>query len=132
MALNGLAVTIKLGSNDIGGINSITFDPTADMLDITAFGGTGDREFLPGLRGATLTLAGDYDYGDTNGQKVLVDNFLTGTKLESPTKPVFTVDGTIGFTADAYVSGFSANPTVEGKVTVSYTLQLTGVVAVVS
>jgi len=131
MALNGCAVTIKLGTNDIAGINSITFDPVADQLDVTDFDSACNREFIPGLRSATLTIAGDYEPTDTNGQAVLVAASLAGTLLTSTTKPVFTVDGTNGFTADAYVSGFSLNTAVEGKATVTYTLQLTGAVAVV-
>ena len=130
MALSGNAVTIKLGTNAIAGINNITFDTALDQLDVTEFGGTGDRAFIPGLAGATLGLAGDYDYTDTNGQKVLVDACKAKTLLTSGTQPVFTVNGTNGFAADAYVSALSVNPTVEGKVTVSYTLQLTGAVTI--
>lgn len=130
MALSGNEVTIKLGTNAIAGINNIGFDTALDQLDVTAFGGTGDRVFIPGLAGATMSLEGDYDYTDTDGQKVLVDAWKGKTLLEDTTQPTFTVNGTNGFSADAYVSAFSINPTVEGKVVVSYTLQLTGEITI--
>lgn len=130
MALSGNAVTITLGSSAIGGINNITFDTTLDQLDVTVFGGSGDRVFIAGLTGATMSLSGDYDYSDTNGQKVLVDAWKAKTLLTSGTQPTFTVNGSNGFAADGYVSGLSVNPTVEGKVTVSYSIQLTGAVTI--
>jgi len=132
MALNGCAVTIKLGTNDIAGINNITWDAVADMLDVTDFDSSCNREFLNGLRGTTMTISGDYEPGDTNGQVVLQNAFLNGTLLTTTAKPVYTVDGTNGFTGDAYVSAFSINPTVEGKVVISVTLQITGTVSIVS
>lgn len=130
MALSGLNVTIKLGTNDVAGINSITFDPVLDQLDVTDFDSVGEREFIPGLSSGTITLAGDYEPTDTNGQKVLVDAWKAKTLLTTTTKPAFTVDGTNGFSADAFVSAFSINPTVEGKVIASYTLQLTGAISI--
>lgn len=130
MALSGLNVTIKLGTNDIAGINSITFDPVLDQLDVTDFDSLGEREFIPGLSSGTITLAGDYEATDINGQKVLVDAWKAKTLLTTTTKPAFTVNGTNGFSADAFVSAFSINPTNEGKVTVSFTLQLTGAISI--
>jgi len=132
MALSGNAVTIKLGTNDVAGINSITFDPVLDQLDTTDFDSNGNREFIPGLKSGTITLAGDYEPTDTNGQVVLVNAYSNSTLLTTTTKPAFTVDGTNGFSADAYVSSFSVNPTVEGKATVTYTLQLTGAISILS
>jgi len=132
MALNGCGVTIKLGTNDIAGINNITFDPTLDQLDVTDFDSSCEREFIPGLSSGTITIAGDYEPTDTNGQVVLVNAWKNKTLLTTTTKPAFTVDGTNGFSADAYVSSFSINPTVEGKVTVTYTLQLTGAISILS
>jgi len=132
MALSGNAVTIKLGTNDVAGINSITFDPVLDQLDTTDFDSNGEREFIPGLSSATITLAGDYEPTDTNGQTVLVNAWKNKTLLTTTTAPAFTVDGTNGFSADAYVASFSINPTVEGKVTVTYSLQLTGTITILT
>lgn len=130
MPTAGTATTIKLGTNAIGGINNLSFDATLDQLDVTAFGGTGDKVFIAGLKGATMSLSGDYDYTDTNGQKVLVDAYAAKTKLTGATQPVFTTNGTNGFGADAYVNTLNVSTTIEGKAVVSYTLQLTGEVTI--
>jgi predicted secreted protein len=126
MASSGNAVTITLGTSAIAGINNIGFDTALDQLDVTDFDSAGGREFIPGLSGATMSLAGDYEPTDTSGQTALVNAWKNKTLLTGVTAPKFTTDGTNGFSADAYVSSMSINPTVEGKVTATYTLQLTG------
>lgn len=132
MSLKGCQSTIKLGTNAIKDLNSVNFDNVLDQLDITDFDSACSREFIPGLRGATFALGGDYDPTDTNGQLVLVNAGLNGTLLTTTTAPNFTVNGTNGFTADAYVSAFSVSTTVEGKVVFSATLQCTGAVSILS
>lgn len=131
MALNGNAVKVQTGTNDVCGINTVTFDPVLDQLDITSFCSTGEREFIGGLSGATISLSGDYLPTDT-GQKALVNGWKNKTKLTGATLPKFLVDGTNGFSGDAFVSDFSIGATVEGKVTASYTLQLTGTINVIT
>jgi len=132
MPLNGCTVTIKLGTNSIAGINNITFDPVLDQLDTTDFDSSYEREFIPGLSSGTIAVSGDYEPADTNGQVALVSAWKNKTLLTTTQQPSFTVDGTNGFGADAYVSSFSINPTVEGKVTATYTLQLTGAISILS
>ena len=131
MALNGNAVLVALGSTEICGINTATFDPVLDQLDITAFCNDGTRAFIGGLSGATITLSGDYVPADA-GQAALVAAWKNKTLLTTTAQPKFLVDGTNGFKGDAYVSAFSIGATVEGKVTSSYTLQLTGTIDVVT
>lgn len=131
MALNGNAVAVSLGSTEICGINSATFDPTLDQLDTTSFCSDGEKEFIGGLSGATITLAGDYVPADA-GQLALVTAWKNKTLLTTTAQPKFLVDGTNGFSGDAYVSAFSIGATVAGKVTASYTLQLTGTITVVT
>ena len=129
MALNGCAVTIKVGTNDVDGINNISFDQSADMLDTTDFSSSCFREFIAGLKSGTVSISGDYEPGDTNGQIVLRDAFTSGAVLTGATAVSFTVDGTNGFAADSLVTSFSVNSTVEGKSTVSISLQLTGTIS---
>lgn len=132
MALNGKDVAINLGATEICGINNVTFDPTLDQLDITSFCSTGmSREFIGGLKGATISLSGDYVPSDA-GQSALVSAWKNGTLLTTTSQPKFLVDGTNGFSGDAYVSAFNIGATTEGKVTVSYTLQLTGEITIVT
>ena len=131
MSLNSDAVSVSLGATAICGINNITFDPVLDQLDTTNFCSDGNREFLAGLASATMKLDGDYTPADA-GQLALVNAWKNKTKLETTAQPKFLVDGTNGFSGDAYVSGMSVGASVEGKVTVSYTLQMTGAIGLVT
>ena len=131
MALNSNAVTVKLGSTLICGMNTVTFDPVLDQLDTTSFCSEGVREFLAGLSSATIALSGDYVPADA-GQVILVNAWKNKTLLTTTNKPAFLVDATNGFSGDAYVSGFSIGAAVDGKVTASFTLQLTGAITVVT
>ena len=129
MALNSCGVTITLGSNGIAGINNVGFDTSLDMLDVTDFDSNCEKQFIPGLSGATMTVAGDYLPADTQ-QSALVNAWKNKTKLETTTQPQFTVDGTHGFGADAYISSLSISTTVEGKVVMNASLQCTGEVSI--
>ena len=131
MALNGNAVTVSLGTQLVCGIKTATFDPVLDQLDITSFCDAGEREFISGLSGATITLGGDYTPSDA-GQAALVAAWKAKTLLTTTEQPEFLVDATNGFSGDAYVSAFSISASVEGTVTCSYTLQLTGTISIVS
>ena len=53
----------------IDGINDFSFSPSNDMLDTTDFKDTtGAHTRLPGLQVSSVSLSGDYEHGDTNGQ----------------------------------------------------------------
>ena len=131
MALNGNGVTIKIGTHGVAGINNIAFDTALDQLDVTDFDSNGNKEYIAGLSGGTIALSGDYEPTDTNGQVAIQTAFTTKALMTGATKPVFTVNGTNGFTADALVSVLSISMTPEGKVTISFTLQLTGAISIV-
>jgi len=129
MALAGNATTIKLGTNLIAGINSASFDAALDQLDITAFN-EGERSYIAGLNGAQIPISGDYDPTDTNGQVALVNAWSNKTLLTGATAPELLFNGTAGFEADAYVASLTIASSVEGKATISITLQLTGTITV--
>lgn len=125
----GYSTTIKLGTNAVAGINNVTFDAQLDQLDTSAFN-VGTRSFIPGLTGAQITMSGDHDPTDTNGQVALIAAWLAKTLLTTAQAPEFFVNGTNGFSADAYVASVSIGSTVEGKATFNCTLQLTGTVTI--
>jgi hypothetical protein len=131
MALNSCNVAAKLGSTVIKGLNNASMDTALDQLDSTVFDGTCSKTYIPGLNGGTMAWAGDYDPTDTSGQVAVVAAHFAKTLLTGATAPTFMVDATHGFTANAYVSACNIGTTVEGKVTVSFTIQLTGDITVV-
>jgi len=129
MSEAGYNTTVKLGTNLIDGINNCAFDGTLDQLDTSKFN-IGHRTFIPGLSQANMTISGDHIPGDTNGQVALIAAWKAKTLLTSATAPEFLVDGTHGFSADAYVSNIALSSTVEGKAIISVSLQLTGEVTI--
>ncbi len=131
MAIKGCGASLKLGTNAVAGLSSISNNLTKDPLDVTTFDSSCVREFIMGLTSGTIDISGFYEPGDTNGQVALGTAFLNGTKLETTQKPVFSVDGTNGFTADAYVNTYNVEAAVDGTVNFNATLQLTGTIAVV-
>jgi len=131
MSLQGYAASFSLGSNEVGSLASISNSVSGETLDVTTFDSGRFREFISGLVGGSIDVSGFYDPTDTTGQVALLAALLAGTKLTSTQKPEFLIDGTNGFTADAYVSTFSSDAAVAGVVNFSATLQLTGTIAVV-
>jgi predicted secreted protein len=134
-ALQGCKSALYLGpiatGDAIAGLTSISNAFTGDSLDITTFDSDCFREFIAGLKGATIDFSGFYDPTDTAGQVALFTAFLAGTKLTTAQKPVFSVDGTHGFTGDGYVTAYSVDASVDGIVNFSASIQLSGTVAVV-
>lgn len=132
MSLNSCNVSVRLGSTVIKGINNANMDSALDQLDSTVFDGTCSKTYIPGLNGGTMAWSGDYNPADTSGQVAVVAAHFAKTLLTGATAPKLMVDATNGFEADAYVSSCSFGTTVEGKVTVSFSLQLTGDISVVA
>jgi len=130
MALAGRNASFSLGSNEVASLTSITNDITGDTLDTTVFG-VDFKTFIAGLRGGTITISGFYDSTDTAGQVAMRTAILAGTLLTTTQKPVFSVDGTNGFTADGIISSMSTGAEVAGLVSFSATIQLSGTIAVV-
>ena len=130
MALKGCAASFLVGVNTVAELNSITNSVTGDTLDTTTFDSSCTREFIQGLKSGTIDISGYYDPTDTNGQVAIIAALLAGNNIDDPK---FLVDGTNGFTAEeAVCSTLSIGAAVEGLVTFSATLQLSGTISVVS
>ena len=131
MAINGCDSVLKLGTNEIAGLNNVSNAYTGESLDVTVFNADCVRSFIAGLRSGTIDMSGFYETGDTTGQVALFTAFLAGATLTTTQKPSFLVDGTNGFTADAIITAYNVESAVDGTVNFSCTLQLTGTIAVV-
>ncbi len=130
MALKGCLASFLVGSDLVAELNSITNNITGDTLDITSFDSGCTRAFIAGLRSGTIDIAGFYDPTDTDGQVAVIAAMLAGTNIAAPK---FLVDGTNGFEAASSVcSSVSIGAVVEGLVTFSATLQLSGTISVVT
>jgi len=130
MALKGCNASFSLGSNVVAQLSSISNPFTADSLDVTTFDSNCLREFIAGLRSGTVDISGYYDPTDTTGQVAMFTAFLAGTTLTTTQKPKVLWDGTNGMEADAIVTAYTVDATVDGLVNFSATLQLTGTITV--
>jgi len=126
MAIKGCAVTFSLGSNVVAELNNVALNNSADSLDITTFDSSCKREFLAGLRSATIDISGFYDPSDTNGQVAMWTAYDAGALLTTTQKPKILWDGTNGFEGDAYITSYNIDVAVDGVVNFSATLQVTG------
>lgn len=132
MAIKGCGASFSLGSNSVAELNNISNPFTADSLEVTNFDSLCLKEFINGLRSGTISISGFYDPTDTNGQVAMFTAFLNGTLLTTTQQPKFLVDGTNGFSADGVITSYTVDATVEGLVTFSATIQLSGTITVES
>lgn len=131
MAVKGCLASFLLGTDVVASLKNVADALTGDSLDTTTFDSSCTREFIAGLRSGTIDISGDYDSTDTTGQVAMLTAFLAGTTLETSQKPKILWDGTNGLTADAIITAYNVEAAVDGIVTFSATLQLTGTIAVI-
>ena len=131
MALKGCGASFLLGSNTVAQLNNISNPITADTLDTTTFDSACLREFIAGLRSGTMDISGYYDPTDTTGQKAMLTASLAGTLLKTTQQPKVLWDGTNGLSADGVITSLTIDAAVDGLVTFSASIQLSGTITVV-
>ena len=94
----GKGGSIQFNSQAVAEVQSWSIDSEQDELDTTAMGADW-RTFLGGLAAWTGEIELNLDYGDTNGQKVIIDKLLAATPVGTTTPVQFRV------TATKYVGG---------------------------
>ena len=130
MALQGCATKLKIVAAVVAGLNSISLSMGSDMIDVTTFDSACWKEFVAGLKGATISASGFYDTTDTNGQVALRTALLAGSQVDAVN---YYVDGSVnGFTASVFVSSFNVGADPTGSVTLDFELQITGAVTLLS
>jgi predicted secreted protein len=118
------------GSDEVDGINNVTYSPEVNLLDVTDFKDTtGAKRKLAGLRDGSAQLQGDYEQADA--PQALLRSSIDGTTVYmsfhfNPSGSV----GTKGFIVPCKVASFEISAEVDGKVTFSASLQFDDVPAV--
>ena len=88
---------------EIDGINDYTFGLSRDVLETTDFMDTsGAHTRILGLQDIPVSISGDAEFSDTNGQNVLRAAFVSGATVYFRVRP----DGTNGYKAQFKVSTF--------------------------
>ena len=85
------------------------------------------EQFIAGKRGGSITCEVLFVPGDTNGQFVLMNAWLNGTKLTSGTLPKLSRStGGPNLSGDAYVENFKWNVPDNDKQSATFNLRFTG------
>jgi predicted secreted protein len=131
MALPGKKARVMLGTDAVLGINESTFTINGEVVDVTTFESGGWRERIQNLRDASISISGFYDPDDSAGQMVIQNAVLTQAVVEDVRVLATTDPADIGFECDVIVESFEINPSVEGAVPVSISMESTGVISVI-
>ena len=125
-----------LGVEDTGAVlrvignycDSIELDRNVDMADATTIGKE-SKEFLPGLDGGAITLAGKWDNEADTGPDPVLAPFLASKALTSfDFGPGGNGTGKTRYTGDCYVERFAVSAPLEGIVKFNATLRINGTV----
>ena len=121
MAVTGTGGAVKLNSSKVAEISNWSLDLGADDIEITSFDSEGWKEYLAGLKEWSGSIEGNFDSGDTTGQKAILNAWLSGEKLEF----TFEVSTGLAFEGDALVKPSIEVP-VDDKASFSCDIQGTG------
>ena len=112
--------------NTVAEIDTWSLDIGIDALDTTDCESANDwKEFIAGLKNWSGSFSGNWDYTDTNGQKVAIDDALAATNVYLE----LFVDGTHYWSGEVIITGISAGASVADKVTINCSFQGTGAIS---
>ena len=99
-----------------------------DLFEISTFGSSGWREFQQNLNGAQGSVSGYWNVESSSAMEAIQGNILD---QEAAATVEFWVDATEnnGYTAEAFVTSLSPSAAVDGIVTFSADLTVTGAVS---
>jgi len=134
MPLPGHLIVLEASLDDaayteIDGINNIDWGPMRDLLETTDFKDTtGAKTRLAALKDGSVTLSGDFEEADANGQGRIRAKFDDGATLYLRAKFAPSAGaGSQGFKVATLVESWSISTAVDGKVEWTCTLQFNGV-----
>jgi predicted secreted protein len=109
-----IATTAEGAGTAINGVDSSTFNRLCDILEITAFGDE-YKARMAGLKDTNLSLSGNYDPADTNGQMALEPGDYVWVQVLP--------NGTTGKKVKMIVENFEHGAAIADKQTFSSSLQ---------
>lgn len=125
---NGRILILELDGIPIAAETSCELSWSRDMIDITSKSSGGNREIMPGLKSASLSVEALIDFAATHGGHTFA------TALNNGTEMTFVLgDGVVGqyeFTGECYAGDFTMSATNEDVVTWSGTLEVNGAVTI--
>jgi hypothetical protein len=129
MAIAAYPATLKIGTNAIIDIMTHDLPFKMDVVETTAFSGSGGaaigtKTYIPTLLGMQCKVAGSWNKADTNGQLVMETNFFART----PTTFIYSPNGTNTYTFTAIIDAYNIKTDPKSKVDVDFALTMTGAV----
>lgn len=125
----GKNVTFSLNGTAIGAFcSNVSLTRNGDTLDVTTFGDS-DREFIQGLRSATITISGYFDpTASTGPDAVLATSFADtdGVLFSLVFGPMGT---TVTYSGSCLVASYETSAAVDGLIAFSASLTCTGSVS---
>jgi len=125
--------SVVIGTATVAYMTEWTIEMAGDALEVTSFGDTYDRAYVPGIRSHTGTLSGYSETSDA-AQKALAAEMTTGSAPAVVTLKCLANNnaGSItGFTGSAVLTGITHGATPDGLQTFSANCQYTGLLSTV-
>jgi len=121
--LLGRFASFKLNTTLVENLGKWSLDIKTDEIDVSVFGTTWGRT-LPGMQKWTATIEGFYDPADTNGQLLMQNDMIAGTKITDSrfyvnSNSYWAPDTVADTNAGAYISGLSINTDKAGVAAVT-------------
>lgn len=128
---HGSSATLTMaGSALTGYANNVTLSNTADTAETTVFG-LANKTYIAGLRDATMSFDGFYDPTSSTGSMAIVEAAMAGgTAVAMVYKPGGTATGQLSYTFNGIVTGYDLGSNLDGAVTVSGSIQVSGAITI--
>lgn len=120
---NGRENVIKIGSDVVGEIRTMSLDGNQTTIDVSSKS-TGDFvKRIPDRKDWVMNLTVLADDEETDGQGALIDAWLNKTKVTVSFGPETPTAGEITFTGDVHVTNFSVSDDDGAAGEISFTLE---------
>jgi len=132
---NGRNATVKYGTYTVAELASWALDLSNDEIDTTAFGSTWKKSDV-GMRGWSLSVEGNYDPSDADGQGAIEAAWAGGSlvnsvKLYVDSSSYWIPDVTTDSNAGGRVTAYAVNQAHDAVAGISFTLSGSGPVTFV-
>lgn len=127
MAVAAMGTLLKIGANSIAELSSISgLSLSAETIDTTALDSTGGyKTFIRGMKDAgEVSISGNFNPGDTNGQYAVYDAFEDGEVLNLSI--LFPASLGAEWTFSGIVTAFSTSAELDGVVSFEATIKVSG------
>lgn len=121
----GMDGSIQYNGNPVGEVKGMSVQSTIDLMEDTVMGDAWKTQ-VPGLAEWGGSADVQLDYGDTLGQKAIIDKLLAATPPGTAVTVQFRVSATKYFSGNAILTGIDIQSVLGQIVTAKYTFKGTG------